>query len=151
ALPVFGTIASQFNDPGTNVLYKALLAAINSKKGTTWSSALTILETESLKKFIIPSDRVHYLGAVVHTVRGYRQRVMEQVAVARRLFQLSGAREVLGEGAAQDEIDKYLASFDARLQTEPKRILKEWPELKASYRRDQLVTRVRDKEIRSDL
>jgi methylmalonyl-CoA mutase len=151
ALPVFGTIASQFNDPGTNVLYKALLAAINSKKGTDWTSALAILETESLKKFIIPSDRVHYLGEIVQTVRGYRQRVVEQVAVARRLFQLSGAREVLGEGAAQGEIDKYLASFDARLQAEPKRILKEWPELKASYRRDQLVTKVRDKEIRSDL
>ncbi len=151
ALPVFGTIASQFNDPGTNVLYKALLAAINSKKGTDWASALAILETESLKKFIIPSDRVHYLGEIVHTVRGYRQRVMEQVAIARRLFQLTGAREILGEGAAQGEIDKYLASFDARLQAEPKRILKDWPELKASYRRDQLVTRVRDKEIRSDL
>ncbi|MBE0503747.1 MAG: methylmalonyl-CoA mutase family protein [Desulfuromonadales bacterium] len=151
ALPVFGTIASQFNDPGTNVLYQALLAAINSKKGTAWASALAILETESLKKFIIPSDRVHYLGEIVQTVRGYRQRVLEQVAVARRLFQLTGAREVLGEGAAQGEIDKYLASFDTRLQAEPKRILKEWPELKASYRRDQLVTRVRDKEIRSDL
>ena len=151
ALPVFGTIASQFNDPGTNVLYKALLAAINSKKGTDWASALAILETESLKKFIIPSDRVHYLGEIVQTVRGYRQRVLEQVAIARRLFQLSGAREVLGAGAAQGEIDKYLASFDARLQAEPKRILKDWPELKATYRRDQLVTRVRDKEIRSDL
>ncbi len=49
------------------------------------------------------------------------------------------------------ELDKQLAIFDARLHEEPKRILKEWPELKASYRRDQLVTKVRDKEIRSDL
>ena len=151
ALPVFGTIASQFNDPGTNVLYQALIEVINRKKGTTWASSLPITETESLKKFIIPSDRVHYLGEIVHAVRGYRQQVKEQVAVARRLFQLTGAREVLGEGAAQGEIDKYLATFDSRLQAEPKRILKEWPELKASYRRDQLVTKVRDKEIRSDL
>ena len=44
-----------------------------------------------------------------------------------------------------------MAIFEARLHEEPKRILKEWPELKASYRRDQLVTKVRDKEIRSDL
>ena len=151
ALPVFGTIASQFNDPGTNVMYKALIEVINSKKGTNWSSALSITETESLKKFIIPSDRVHYLGEIVHAVRGYRQRVMEQVEVARRLFQLTGAREVLGDAATQGEIDKYLAAFDSRLLAEPKRILKEWPELKASYRRDQLVTKVRDKEIRSDL
>ena len=151
ALPVFGTIASQFNDPGTNVMYKALIEVINKKKGTAWSSTLAILETESLKKFIIPTDRVHYLGEIVHAVRGYRRQVQEQVEIARRLFQLSGAREVLGEGAAQGEIDEQLTLFSGRLQVEPKRILKEWPELKASYRRDQLITRVRDKELRSDL
>ena len=77
-LPVFGTIASQFNDPGTNVLYLALLKAINAKKGTAWHSSLQIAERESLKKYIIPPDRVHYLGEIVHTVRGYRKQVEEQ-------------------------------------------------------------------------
>ena len=151
ALPVFGTIASQFNDPGTNVLYLALLDVINSRKNTEWQSSLQITEKESLKKYIIPTDRVHYLGEIVHAVRGYRKQVKEQVDIARRLFQLSGAREVLGGSAVLAELDKQLAVFDARLHDEPKRILKDWPELKASYRRDQLVTKVRDKEIRSDL
>ena len=151
ALPVFGTIASQFNDPGTNVLYRELLEVINVKKGTAWHSSLQITEKESLKKYIIPTDRVHYLGEIVHAVRGYRKQVREQVGVARRLFQLSGAREVLGDTAAEAVLDQQLAIFDSRLHEEPKRILKEWPELKASYRRDQLVTKVRDKEIRSDL
>ena len=151
ALPVFGTIASQFNDPGTNVLYRALLDVINGRKGTEWHSSLQISEKESLKKYVIPTDRIHYLGEIVQAVRGYRRQVSEQVGVARRLFQLSGAREVLGDTAAQGELDKQLALFDARLNEEPKRILKEWPELKASYRRDQLVTKVREKEIRSDL
>ncbi|MDD2852369.1 MAG: methylmalonyl-CoA mutase family protein [Desulfuromonadaceae bacterium] len=151
ALPVFGTIASQFNDPGTNVLYRALLDVVNNKKGTTWSSSLPITEKESLKKYIIPTDRVHYLGEIVQVVRGYRRQVKEQVGVARRLFQLNGAREVVGESAATAELDKQLAIFDCRLHEEPKRILKEWPELKATYRRDELITRVRDKEIRSDL
>ena len=151
ALPVFGTIASQFNDPGTNILYRALLDAINGKKGTQWRSSLQTNEKESLKKYIIPTDRVHYLGEIVQVVRGYRKQVREQVDVARRLFQLSGAREVLGDTAARAELDKQLAIFDARLNEEPKRILKEWPELKASYRRDQLVTEVREKEVRSDL
>lgn len=150
-LPVFGTIASQFNDPGTNVLYRTLLDVINGKKGSDWQSSIQITEKESLKKYIIPTERVHYLGEIVQAVRGYRKQVKEQVDVARRLFQLSGAREVLGDSAAQAELDKQLAIFDARLHAEPKRILKEWPELKASYRRDQLVTKVRDKEIRSDL
>jgi methylmalonyl-CoA mutase len=151
ALPVFGTIASQFNDPGTNVLYRALLDVVNGKKKTGWHSSLQITEKESLKKYIIPPDRVHYLGEIVLAVRGYRKQVKEQVDVARRLFQLSGARELLGDSAAGAELDTQLAIFDSRLHEEPKRILKEWPELKASYRRDQLITKVRDKEIRSDL
>ncbi len=150
-LPIFGTIASQFNDPGTNVLYLALLNAINSKKGTAWHSSLQIAERESLKKYIIPPDRVHYLGEIVHTVRGYRKQVKEQAGIARRLFQLHGAREVLCEDGAIEELDKQIALFEGKLQEEPKKILKEWPERKASYRRDQLVTKVRGKEISSDL
>jgi methylmalonyl-CoA mutase len=150
-LPVIGTIASQFNDPGTNVLYLSLLSAINDKKGSALQSSLLITESESLKKYIIPPDRVHYLGEIVQAVRCYRRQVKEQSGVARRLFQLNGAREVLGETASLAELDKQIAVFEGKLNEEPKRILKEWPELKASYRRDQLVTRVRDKEIRSDL
>jgi methylmalonyl-CoA mutase len=150
-LPVFGTIASQFNDPGTNVLYLALLNSINSKKGTAWHSSLKVDEKESLKKYIIPPDRVHYLGEIVHAVRGYRKQVREQSDVARRLFQLNGAKEVLCEAGSIAELDKQIALFDGKLHEEPKKILKEWPELKASYRRDQLITKVRDKEIRSDL
>ncbi len=151
ALPVFGTIASQFNDPGTNVLYLALLDAINAKKSNGWCSTLPVSERESLKKYIIPPDRVHYLGEIVNTARGYRKQVMEQAGVARRLFQLQGAKEVLATAATHAELDQHIAVFDSRLHDEPRRILKEWPELRASYRRDQLVTKVRDKEISSDL
>jgi methylmalonyl-CoA mutase len=150
-LPVFGTIASQFNDPGTNVLYLALLNAVNTKKGAALSSSLQVSERESLKKYIIPPDRVHYLGEIVHAVRSYRKKVREQAGVARRLFQLSGARELLCQTGSIEELDGQIALFDGKLHEEPKKILKEWPELKASYRRDQLVTKVRDKEIRSDL
>ena len=150
-LPIFGTIASQFNDPGTNVLYLALLNAINSKKGTAWYSSLQIAERESLKKYIIPPDRVHYLGEITHAVRSYRKQAAEQAGIARRLFQLGGAREVLCDDSAIEELDKQIAIHEGKLQEEPKKILREWPELKASYRRDQLVTKVRDKEIRNDL
>ena len=114
ALPVFGTIASQFNDPGTNVLYLALLDTVNAKKGSSWQSSLQITEKESLKKYIIPPDRVHYLGEIVHAVRGYRRQVKEQSAVARRLFQLNGAREVLAESAAVAELDKQIALFECQ-------------------------------------
>jgi methylmalonyl-CoA mutase len=151
ALPVYGTIASQFNDPGTNVLYLALIDRINDKKGLALRSKMEVTERESLKKYIIPPDRVHYLGEIVHAARNYRKQVQQQINYARRLFQLQGALELLAGSAAAEEISGQIACFEGKLHEEPKKILKEWPELKETYRRDQLVTKVRDKEIRSDL
>ncbi|GLI39115.1 methylmalonyl-CoA mutase family protein [Geobacter hydrogenophilus] len=150
-LPVFGTIAAQFNDPGTNVLYRALIDTLNAKAKLGLQSNLVITEKESLKQYIIPPDRIHYLGEIVQTVRGYRKRVQEQASVARRLFQLQGAKEVVGESPATGELDRQIALHETKLHEEPKRVLADWPCLKESYRQDQLVTRVRDKEIRSDL
>ena len=150
-LPVFGTIASQFNDPGTNVLYRAVLDRFNERQGLGWQSRLEVAERESLKRYVIPPDRVHYLGEIVHCLRGYRKTVEEQAALARTLFRLQGARELVQGEAAGAELDRLIASFDSRLQEEPRRILKAWPELKASYRGDELVTRVREKEIRTEL
>ncbi|HEY5976062.1 MAG TPA: cobalamin-dependent protein, partial [Geobacteraceae bacterium] len=151
ALPVFGTIAAQFNDPGTNVLYRALLDTLNAKNELGLQSQLAITEKESLKRYIIPTDRIHYLGEIVQAVRGYRKRVMEQVGVARRLFQLTGARELVSSPETTAELDLQVAIHEANLHAEPKKILADWPCLKETYRQDQLVTRVRDKEIRSDL
>ncbi|BCS52761.1 fused isobutyryl-CoA mutase/GTPase IcmF [Geobacter sp. SVR] len=150
-LPVFGTIASQFNDPGTNVLYRALLDTVNERTQVGWQSHLMIDERESLKRYIIPPERVHYLGEVVQSVRGYHTMVKEQAEVARRLFQLNGTREVVAGVETLAELDRCIASYESRLSGEARQILKDWPEMKASYRRDQLVTKVRDKEIRSDL
>ncbi|BCG46635.1 B12 binding domain / kinase domain / Methylmalonyl-CoA mutase [Citrifermentans bremense] len=150
-LPIFGTIASQFNDPGTNVLYLAVLNSFNGKKELGWRSQLAAPEGDSLKQYIIPPDRIHYLGEIVQTARSYRKNVESQSRIARSLFQLKGARDqVKGEGT-KDELDRLIASTDAELQEEPRRIIEGWAELKASYKQDALVTRVRDKEIRTEL
>ncbi len=150
-LPVFGTIASQFNDPGTNVLYRALVGKLNEKKGLSLASTLEVTEKESLKKYIIPPDRVHYLGEIVQTVRDYRKRVKEQSEVARRVFQLRGSLELLRDSGAKADLEGCLQQQEKRLTEESRSILAGWEEQKEIYRRDQLVTKVRDREIRSDL
>jgi isobutyryl-CoA mutase len=149
-LPVYGTIASQFNDSGTTVLYLALLAALNARKGLNLSSSLEGAG-ESIRTYIIPPERVHYLGEIVQCARSYRKQVKEQVAVARRLFQLTGAREVLGGSPAVEELDRQIVLHEAKLREEPRKILAGWPCLKETYRQDQLVTKIRDREIRSEL
>jgi len=150
-LPVFGTIASQFNDTGTNVLYRAVLDRFNEKKGVGWQSRLEITERESLKKYIIPPERVHYLGEIVHAARNYRKTVEEQAKIARTLFQLKGTRALVKGESAATEVDQLVSAFECKLHEEPRRIIDGWPQMKASYRQDALVTRVRDKEIRTEL
>jgi isobutyryl-CoA mutase len=150
-LPVFGTIASQFNDPGTNVLYRAVLDRFNDKKGLGWQSQLKISERESLKQYIIPPDRVHYLGELVHCVRSYHKTAEEQAAIARTLFQLTGARGLVKGEAAAGELDELAATFSGKLNAQCRNIIDGWPALKASYRQDVQVTKVRDKEIRTEL
>ncbi|WP_298273178.1 fused isobutyryl-CoA mutase/GTPase IcmF [Geobacter sp.] len=150
-LPIYGTIASQFNDPGTNTLYRALIDTLNRKKGLHWHSQLEIGGTESCTHAIIPPERVHYLGEIVQAVRGYKRHGREQAEAARRLFQLAGARELVGDGPAAPELDLQIALHEQTLSEETRKILAQWPELKEEYRRDQLVTWVRDRELRTDL
>ena len=150
-LPVFGTIASQFNDPGTNVLYRRLIDILNAKRELGWQSSLVIKETESLKQYVIPTDRIHYLGEIVKTVRGYHKRVREQSAKARQLFQVQGAKKILTAATPVPELDTVEARLNSELTEDTRRIIAEWPGIRECYANDELVTKVRDKEIRTEL
>lgn len=166
-IPVYGTIASQFNDPGTNVLYRALIDAINEKKGTGWRSSLLIGEQESRRHHIIPPEQAGYLAEIARTVRNYGKETEEQAQVARELFQLNGTRDLLpsspralGAQAANpspaagpalaEALEPLIAQREERLLPETKKTLADWPRLKNTYREPVLVSRVRDKEIRTE-
>jgi methylmalonyl-CoA mutase len=153
-VPVYGTIASQFNDPGTNVLFAALMHKIVEKTGVDW--AVEQLDTTPVKihkTSLIPTERVNYLQEIANTVRQYRVYTDEQSAIARKLFQLHGAKETLlasGDASAEEVaavLDKQILLFEEKLHPECKRILEKWPKLKESYKQDQFVTKIRDKEI----
>lgn len=153
-LPVYGTIASQFNDPGTNVLFAALMRKLVEKTGVDWPvEHLDPTPVKIHKTSLIPAERVNYLQEIANTVRQYRAYTEEQSALARKLYQLHGARETLLASADPQErdvaavLDKQIALFEARLDPACKRIVDEWPKRKEAYRQDQFVTKVRDKEI----
>ncbi|EST55271.1 methylmalonyl-CoA mutase [Brevibacillus panacihumi W25] len=153
-MPVYGTIASQFNDPGTNVLFAALMRKIVEKTGVAWKvDHLDPTPVKIHKTSLIPVERIHYLQEIANTVRQYRVYTDEQSAIARKLFQLHGAKETVlasGDETAQDVaavLDKQIALFEAKLHPECKNILEKWPKLKEAYRQDQFVTKIRDKEI----
>ncbi|XLS28404.1 methylmalonyl-CoA mutase family protein [Flavobacteriaceae bacterium M23B6Z8] len=85
-MPVYGTIASQFNDPGTNTLYRVLIDTINEKTDAGFESSFQITEAMSEKQYIIPPNRTRYLSEITENNRGYTQRSEEQGKVAQQLF-----------------------------------------------------------------
>jgi len=85
-LPVFGTIASQFNDPGMNTLYKAIMDKLVEKTDTDLKSTFEISDEMSEKIFVIPPARTRYLSEIAENNRAYDKTAIEQAEVAQRLY-----------------------------------------------------------------
>tara|TARA_R110002126_G_scaffold157104_1_gene304610 strand:+ start:41030 stop:44539 length:3510 start_codon:yes stop_codon:yes gene_type:complete len=85
-MPVFGTIASQFNDPGMNTLYKRIMDKLVEKTGIDLKSTMEISAAMSEKIFVIPPKRVRYLSEIAESNRSYDDTVDAQVVVAQKLY-----------------------------------------------------------------
>ncbi|HAQ07628.1 MAG TPA: methylmalonyl-CoA mutase [Bacillus bacterium] len=154
-MPVYGTIASQFNDPGTNALFAALVNKINEKAGTEWTTSFSTEAVVEKQNVIIPNDRRYYLREISETVRGYHKLAAEQAGLARRMFQLEGAIESVKERETNGEVLSSLEALkkelEQKLTAESKSILDHWDALKEKYSADKFVTKIRDKEIVTEL
>ncbi|MET3506738.1 fused isobutyryl-CoA mutase/GTPase IcmF [Halalkalibacter oceani] len=157
AMPVYGTIASQFNDQGTTNLFAALVKTIVEKCEKDWEVPEEA-DTEAVTKqnVIIPPEQVHYLHEIVATIRSYKQQTEEQVATARRLFQIEGTVKALAEhefssADAQQPLQQLKQLYEQKLTPETKRILEQWPALQNAYKQDVYVTKVRGREIVTEL
>lgn len=154
-MPVYGTIASQFNDAGTNTVFLQLLELINRKANKNWKTKT--IQAGSVKKqnMIIPNDRRYYLRDITDTVRNYHKNTEKQVKAAERLFQIEGAVKAIEEQGADagaiETLQVIKRSYENELSPEARRILDTWDEVKAKYAADFFVTKVRDKEIRTKL
>ena len=152
-LPVYGTIASQFNDIGVNRLYRALIDKLNDKRKLDWQSQLVAGEGQSIAQQIIPPEQVSYLAEITHTARAYGKKVKEQTEIGRQFYQLSGTRALLSEkcDCQVAELETLVEQSENALSEENRKLLQKWPELKKAYREEVMITKVRDKEIRTEL
>ena len=152
-MPVFGTIASQFNDLGTNSLFAALVAKINEKFGLDWETSYEQFVKTQKQNIVIPNDRRYYLREISETIRNYHKHAEQQAALATKWYQLEGTKALLPESetALIASIDSLLEGVQNELTAESKRILKNWNALKEAYAGDELITKVRDKEIKTIL
>ncbi|GAB4488845.1 MAG: methylmalonyl-CoA mutase family protein [Saprospiraceae bacterium] len=153
-MPVFGCIASQFNDPGVNQLYRRVIDLINEKCKVEWHSTFTATDEMSDKIYIIPPQRVRYLSEIAETNRKYDLDVEEQVAIARKMWSLKNTIEMMesgrqtADGQWVEVLKKRYAELESQLDWRCKRILEGHEAKKAQYAADEYIYRVRDKEIR---
>lgn len=150
-MPVYGTIASQFNDPGTNALFAALVEKLNDKTGTELTTSFQKNALVEKQNIIIPNDRRYYLREISETVRSYHRKAEEQANLARKFFQLEGALEAVNESKGEEAVKLALEELkretEAKLTPETKTVLKSWEQKRELYQSNQFVTRIRDKEI----
>ena len=157
-MPVFGTMAAHFNDDGVTALYQAMKPRLQELGLSLSNARLPVVNVRhsSHQTPIVPSSRSRYLAEISDTVRGYKRRARAQAQLAREVQQLKAASAMLAEGKPNkpraSEASLGLAlEREERLDADARTLLKDWPTLKADYSGDELVVKVRDKEIRSSL
>ena len=154
SLPVIGTIASQFNDPGTNQLYVKLIHTLAEKTGASLQSSFTITDEMSEKVYIIPPNRTRYLSEISENNRGYDQWVAKQAEIADKLYRLQGALNELDASAKSEDatlaLTQLRASYDRiKLDLDPHNweILQTWEKKRALYKDAEYTFQVRDKKL----
>ncbi|MEY4853067.1 MAG: hypothetical protein RIS99_1462, partial [Bacteroidota bacterium] len=152
-LPVYGTIASQFNDPGMNRLYQAVMNKMVEKTGAGLASTFNITDEMSEKIYIIPPARTRYLSEISENNRNFDGWVNKQSSVAEKLYGLHQSMEAVRSIAPEDQ-DRLLKGLQEtfekmKLELDPKnwKLLQEWEEKKKKYTDPVFSFQVRDKVI----
>ena len=171
-LPVFGTIASQFNDPGMNTLYKSIMDKLVEKTESELKSTFEISKEMSEKIFVIPPNRTRYLSEIAESNRAYDQTTLTQVEVAQKLYGIYKTIESVVE--ANPKLDKsgidsesissipednkdflklLVGEFDrVKMNLDPYNweVITGWDEKVNRYKNPIYTFKVRDKEIKID-
>ena len=151
-MPVYGTVASQFNDPGVNQLYKALIQAITARTGLESGSRFEGRDEMKDRIYIIPPSRTRYLSEIADTVRSYNKWTTEQAEIAQRLYGISQTIEAIRSTPPKErdknpglhshgcnlmlELDLLFDEQLEKLDTENYSIIKNWADKVKSYTED---------------
>ena len=157
--PVYGSIASRFNDDGVTGLYSAIVQTCAQKTGVDWKTSLAARPDKkpSSKTIIIPIERAGYLSEIAETVRKYHQWSKEQEELVRRLWRLDEVEKELlfGVGCdatqALDGIKRLQEDIEKRLDPKALRLVGEWENIKESYSGDDYIFEVRGRKIPTKL
>lgn len=159
-MPVYGTIASQFNDAGTNQLFYATMKLLSVNTEAAFSLEQIEQLEQSEKTFIIPPKRVRYLSEIAESNRAYDEWVKEQSALAQKLYAFELVIQELDthldppsddENSTFEEDDFLLKKYNKiknQISSDVLDATESWPEKVQKYKNDEYVFHVRGKEIR---
>ena len=149
SMPVYGTIASQFNDPGANSLYKAIIDKFSEKGLGNFTSSFEITDEMSEKIFVIPPNRVRYLSEISENNRAYDKWANVQKEIAQQLYALQKSLSILSN-ASVDVITQIKAEYETiLLDLHPKNkiLIESWEEVQKKYQEKIFKFKVRDREL----
>jgi len=154
-LPVFSTIASQFNDSGVNRVYISVLENLK-RFGFEIKSKIKIEPVVSEKIYIIPSSRTRYLSEISDTIRNYNKWVEEQREIAQKIYSIKKTLDILDriedntldKEKTRENLLKIYKELELELDPKNKKLLENWNKKRELYKKDIFVYKVRDKEIK---
>ncbi len=151
-LPVYGTVASRYNDPGMDRAFAHLVGSLIDRGLIRWKRALEpSADQEKAHEGIVPSARQHYLGEIAKAVRAYHARSRE---VARRIRRVHAVEDLLsGDGAAPEAaaLRRRLSEIKKGVAREDLELVAGWERMSERYRSRTYSYTVRDKKIQVSL
>jgi methylmalonyl-CoA mutase len=142
-MPVFGTIASRFNDGGVTAAYQELVTLLQARGLSQFERHLppVTIRTSSEKSVVVPADRQRYLAEIAAGVRDYHRQVAVQANLAREMQQLSGAKAMLSDSGADApaEIDQLITLREKSMDIRASELLENWPAMVEAYSGDEKI------------
>ncbi len=154
--PVYGTIASKFNDDGVTALYHGIIEQLNTQTGGNLSSTLAQPEAKvsSSKAIVIPTDRTRYLSEISASVRQYHAKTAQQAEAVRNVWHLSESINLLslaagdGTNEAIGLLNREKESHAGAVEKDTEELISSWDKTREAYSQDELVYEIRNREIR---
>jgi methylmalonyl-CoA mutase len=159
-MPVYGTIASKFNDDGVTALYHGIIDVLKEKKGIVLDPSLSRPRTKisTSKTIIIPPERTRYLAEIADTVRQYHRDTEKQANAIRKVWHLKETAATFAEDTAitdtsqvLDQLKREIENAENTLHSETIRLLDDWEDIQKTYAKDELTYHVRNRKIRVPL
>ena len=156
SMPVFGSIASHFNDDGVTAAYQELLKLLQDRGLCQFDQHLESVSCRmsSEKSAVVPADRQRYLAEIADTVRNYHQHVEKQATLARQKQQLAATKGMLNESGAKAplEIDELIKDREKTMDGRAAALLENWPAVVEAYSGDEKIdTLANGKQVRTAL